>query len=71
MRPPSNFQFEVIDNPCVLFRTGMNINYYNSLITYANDNDLWNQINDEVICNEQGWIKTLHDVCLMHFSVLE
>jgi hypothetical protein len=68
LTPPSEFHFELINDIRILFRTGLDINYYNYLITYANENNLWDEINDEVNRNQEGWIKMLHDVCLLHYS---
>jgi hypothetical protein len=67
MNPPVQFHFATIDDIHVLYRTGMSVDEYNNLIMYANDNDLWVDINDAVICNEQGWVTMLRDVCFMHF----
>ena len=67
MNPPVQFHFATIDDLRVLYRTGMSVDDYNNLIVYANDNDLWVDINDTVTCNEQGWVMALRDVCFMHF----
>ena len=67
MNPPVKFHFATIDDVRILYRTGMSIENYNNLIVYANNNDLWTNIDDTVTRNEQGWIIALRDVCFMHF----
>jgi hypothetical protein len=60
-------QFAKIDDVCLLFRKNISINKYNFLITYAYDNNLWNEIYDEVTRKEQGWLDVLYDTvkCLI------
>ncbi len=61
-------QFAKIDDVRFLFRKNISINEYNLLITYAYDNNLWNEIYDEVTCKEQGWFEVLYNVCESHMN---
>ncbi len=61
-------KFAKIDDVRLLFRKNISIDKYNFLITYAYDNNLWNEIYDEVTRKEQGWLDVFYDICETHMT---
>ncbi len=66
LSPPH--QFAKIDDVRFLFRKNISIDKYNFLITYAYDNNLWNEIYNEVTRTEQGWLEVFYEVCKSHMT---